>query len=202
MKYYNRLQLKVVREIFVFCFISLFFIGLLSCTNNEVHSIERKNLWTMGIGRLEDELDLFDIQGSRSTNKTDVTMRDGLFYISNGNGQKIVRYNSYGDLLFMIYNEENNPPPITLHNRTETESVTRWAYPWPLEDPGSIAVNTRKNIFVENHVPIERRTYDADQMLLDSLVLHFNEDGHFIDYLGQDGLGGTPFPRIDNIYTS
>jgi hypothetical protein len=38
--------------------------------------------------------------------------------------------------------------------------------------------------------------------LLDSVILHFNSDGRFIEYLGQEGIGGSPFPRITDLYTS
>ncbi|MDR1257059.1 MAG: hypothetical protein LBJ86_04875, partial [Spirochaetaceae bacterium] len=95
--------------IFVFCFI--FF---LSCAASNDSSIEREDLFFFGIGRLEDELDMFDLKGARSIRKTALKMRDGLFYISNGNGEKISHYNSYGDLLFLIYNDETNPPPLSL----------------------------------------------------------------------------------------
>ncbi|GMO21940.1 MAG: lipoprotein [Termitinemataceae bacterium] len=174
-----------------------------SCSNNKISSIDREKLMDFSIGRLEDQLDLFNIEGRRSTSKTNLKMRDGLFYISNGNGQKIVRYNSFGDLLFMIYNDETQPPPLKLHNKTENISVTRWASPWPLTDPGCIAVNSTKHIFVEDKLPPERHGYDrAQKALLDSLVLHFDADGSFVEYLGQEGPGGTPFPRIEGIYTS
>jgi hypothetical protein len=33
-------------------------------------------------------------------------------------------------------------------------------------------------------------------------VLHFDSDGRFLEYLGQEGRGGSPFPRIDSIFTT
>ncbi|MDR2802683.1 MAG: hypothetical protein LBB22_00145 [Treponema sp.] len=182
----------------VFC---IFFI--ISCSENKNTSIEREDLFTFEIGRLEDELDMFNLEGARSIRKTALKMRDGLFYISNGNGEKIARYNSYGDLLFLIYNEETNPPPLTLREKTEGAAVTRWAYKWPLNEPGSITVNSAKHIFVEDRLIPERHVFDREQKtVLDRLVLHFDADGQFVDYLGQEGRGGTPFPRIENIFTS
>jgi hypothetical protein len=146
---------------------------------------------------------MFDLEGVRSLRKTALKMRDGFFYISNGNGEKIARYNSYGDLLFLIYNEETNPPPLTLRERTESSAVTRWSYKWPLREPGSITVNSVKHIFVEDRLAPERHSFDIEQKtILDRLILHFDTDGKFVDYLGQEGKGGTPFPRIENIFTS
>ena len=38
--------------------------------------------------------------------------------------------------------------------------------------------------------------------LFDNAVLRFDKDGNFRDYLGQEGVGGTPFPYILGIYTT
>jgi hypothetical protein len=131
-------------------------------------------------------------------------MRDGLFYISDGNGGKIVRYTSYGDLLFMIYNEETNPPPLSLRNNAEENGlVTRWAFSYPLREPGEITVDSRKHIYVDDRLPYERHSFDVEnKALLDSIVLHFDADGRFVEYLGQEGVGGSPFPKIEKLYTS
>jgi hypothetical protein len=183
--------------------IFLFCILFLSCSGANNSSVEREDLFVFGIGRLEDELDMFDLKGARSIRKTALKMRDGLFYISNGNGEKISHYNSYGDLLFLVYNDETNPPPLSLGEKTDGVPVTRWAYKWPLREPGSIAVNSQKHIFVEDKLQSEHQDFDMEQkMILDSHVLHFDADGKFVDYLGQEGRGGTPFPRIENIFIS
>jgi hypothetical protein len=191
--------MKSCKFIIFICCVSIF----LSCSKNKNLSIEREDLFSFDIGRLENELDMFDLEGARSLRKTALKMRDGFFYISNGNGEKIARYNSYGDLLFLIYNEETNPPPLTLRERTEGSAVTRWSYKWPLREPGSITVNSAKHIFVEDRLAPERHSFDTEQKtILDRLILHFDTNGKFVDYLGQEGKGGTPFPRIENIFTS
>jgi hypothetical protein len=175
-----------------------------ACNGEPVPSVAREDLFTLDIGRLEDQIDLFNLEGSRSVVKTGLAMRDGLFYISNGNGEKIVRYTSYGDLLFMIYNEETNPPPISLRTLGEDDGVvTRWALTYPLFNPGAIAVDSRKHIYVEDRFPYERHSFDNEsKALLDSMILHFDADGRFVEYLGQEGVGGTPFPRISGVFTS
>jgi hypothetical protein len=177
---------------------------LSACLNEGVVSVAREDLFNLDIGRLEDQIDLYNLEGGRSTRKTSLAMRDGLFYISDGNGGKIVHYTSYGDLLFMIYNEETNPPPLTLRTDVETNGVvTRWAFSYPLREPGEIAVDSRKHIYVEDRLPYERHSYDVEnRTLLDSMVLHFDANGRFVEYLGQEGIGGSPFPRIEHLYTS
>ncbi|MCL1811958.1 MAG: hypothetical protein FWG29_00390, partial [Treponema sp.] len=131
-------------------------------------------------------------------------MRDGLFYISDTAGGKIVRYNSYGDLLFVIYNEETNPPPITLRRGVDEEGLaTRWSITYPLKEPGVITVDSRKHIYTADKVDDDRRSNDTeDGALLDNIVLHFDESGRFVNFLGQEGIGGKPFPRIMGIYAS
>jgi hypothetical protein len=194
-----------MRRVRLFSLVLLCLAALLgSCSGELVPSVARENFFSLEIGRLEDQIDLFNLEGSRNIPKTALAMRDGLFYISNGNGQKVVRYTSFGDLLFMIYNEETNPLPLTLKtNIDEGEVVTRWAHTYPLREPGGIAVDTRKHIYVEDRLPYERHSYDTEnKALLDSLVLHFDDAGRFVEYLGQEGIGGTPFPRINGIHTS
>ena len=190
-----------MRNFFTFLALILVFT---SCSKNNIRSINREDLFTLDIGRLEDQIDLFNLEGERSIRKTGITMRDGLFYISDGNGQKVARFTSYGDLLFMIYNEETNPPPLTLKpGNGEGGQVTRWATAYPLREPGEITVDSRKHIYLEDRLPPDRHSFDPElKVLLDSTVLHFDTNGNFIEYLGRDGLGGSPFPRINRIFTT
>jgi hypothetical protein len=168
-----------------------------------VPQVEREDLFVLDIGRLEDQIALFDLEGDRGIRRTDVAMRDGLFYISDGNGGKILRYNSYGDLLFMIYNEETNPPPLTLRPLSEGNLVTRWAVTYPLQEPGEITVDSRKHIYVRDRLPYERHAFDAEsKALLDNVILHFDAEGKFVEYLGREGIGGSPFPKVEGLYTS
>ncbi|MDR1444642.1 MAG: hypothetical protein LBI94_07160 [Treponema sp.] len=179
-------------------------LSLGACSRTGISSIVREDLFSLEIGRLEDQLALYNLEGDWGLSQVGLAMRDGLFYISDGNGGKLVRYNSYGDLLFMIYNDELNSPPLSLKtNRGEDSTVTRWAFTYPLREPGRITVDSRKHIYVEDRLPADRYYYDAEsRALLDSIVLHFDQDGRFVEYLGQEGAGGTPFPRITGLYTT
>ena len=177
---------------------------LLGCDkSSQIQSIEREDLFSLDIGKMEDQIGLYNLDGDRGICRTDIAMRDGLFYISDSNGGKILRYNSYGDLLFMIYNEETNPPPLSLKPLVDGSQVTRWAVSYPLLEPGVITVDSRKHIFVRDRLPYERHSFDTDgNALLDSVILHFDADGKFVEYLGREGIGGSPFPRIEGLYTS
>ncbi|GHU50168.1 lipoprotein [Spirochaetia bacterium] len=165
--------------------------------------LNREDLFTLNIGLQEDQLAIYWPEGDLGLAHTDLAMRDGLFYISDGRGQKIVRYNSYGDLLVMVYNEQTNPLPLSLRPLQPDTVVTRWLFSYPFEEPGKIAVDSRKHLYVADKLPFERHSFDREnQTILDSVLLHFDENGRFIKYLGKEGIGGSPFPSIAGIYIS
>jgi hypothetical protein len=178
--------------------------ALVSCSRPGANSIEREDLFSLDIGPMEDQIALYKLEGDSGIRRADFAMRDGLFNISDASGGKIVRYNSYGDLLFMIYNEETNPAPVSLKTNIEDSAqVTRWAFSYPLREPGKITVDSRKHIYAEDRLPREQHRFDPEnKALLDGIILHFNAEGRFIEYLGQEGIGGSPFPRIVGLYTS
>jgi hypothetical protein len=176
-------------------------LSLIGCTARD-RTLRRENLFALDIGRLEGEIDLYnDLVGGQ---KSSIAMTDGLFYITNSAGQKITRYNSYGDLLFMIFNEETNPPLLDLQIVDEmTPAITRWAISYPLQNPGAIAIDSKKHIFVADRLTSDRHRYDKqNDILYDSLLLHFDANGRFVEYLGRQGKGGSPFPNIERIYLS
>jgi len=192
-----------LNPLFFFIFINFFF---LACYRNQISPLAREQIFTFQIGRLEDQIAIHNVKENHGTLRTNFTMRDGLFYISDGNGEKIVRYNSYGDPLFMIYNGETNPTPmtlITLEKMPKDEIITRWAFTHPLQSPGKIAVDSRKHIYVEDKLPNNQQIIDNEnRTLLDNIILHFNENGEYIKYLGREGINGSPFPKIEGIYAS
>ena len=189
----------------LFYAIILLLIIFTGCERNpqQIQQVEREDHFTLDIGRLEDQIALFMVDNHGIMQQTRMAMRDGFFYISDGNGAKVQRFNSYGDLLFMIYNEELNPPPLSLRPLQEGSLVTRWAISYPLQEPGYIAVDSRNHIYVQDRMPYERHSFDPEtRAYLDNVVLHFDADGRFLQFLGSDGIGGSPFPRIEALFTS
>ena len=161
------------------------FIVLCSCSPAGIASIQREDHFSLDIGPMEDQIAMYSLDGAGRVHHAGIAMRDGFFYISDNNGGKIVRYNSYGDLLFMIYNDEINPHPISLKTKVDDNAqATRWAFTYPLQSPGKIAVDSRKHIYAEERLPYDRHSFDAEQKALqDSVILHFDADGRFIEYL-------------------
>ncbi|MDR2634084.1 MAG: hypothetical protein LBC51_10775 [Treponema sp.] len=194
------MSLKVKRGILLSTLLSLF-AG--ACTREAFPAITREDLFTLEIGRMEDQIALYNLEGDQGIRRADFTMREGLFYISDANGEKISRYNSYGDLLVMMYNDQTNPLPLTLLPWKEGEIVTRWAFTYPLKAPGKITVDSRKHLYVEDQLPDEGQRFDPESKALhNKVILHFDEYGRFVRYLGQEGIGGSPFPKIEGLYSS
>lgn len=178
--------------------------GLSACSGRrEAIAVGREQLFSLSYGKAEDQVDLFQSSSAAIPLKTRLAMREGIFYISNGAGGRITRFSSFGDVLSMVYNPDHNPEPLLLKPQADKGAAGRRAIQYPFRAVGEIAVDARQNIFVEDRLPAERRVYDKDlDAMLDHVVLRFDKEGNSLDYLGQDGVGGTPFPFIENIYVT
>ena len=181
--------------------VSLCSLAFISCSKSgAVHSVNENALFKLGYGNFEDELNLFDLARTGNV-RTYMTMRDGFFYIANGEAKKILELNSYGDLLSLYYNEDTLKD-VAFATKNLTNS-TKKAISYPFNTLGPLAVDSRKFIYAVDTLPTERQERDsAERLLLSSVVLRFDSSGKFIDYLGQQGPGGTPFPYVKNIYTT
>lgn len=186
----------------------LVILSLFSCDRSRQSgvSVKRDQLFSLGYGQTEDQIDLFQVAGAEYPQKTRLAMREGIFYLANGSGYKVMRLSSYGSLLSMIYNAEQNPEPVILKRvaagSIEAGDAVRKAVPYPFRAIGEIAVASNQTIYVEDRLPPERRIQDKESgALLDRVVLRFTKDGRYADFLGQEGLGGTPFPYILGVYT-
>ena len=180
------------------CIVSFLF---LACSkSNQLHAVSENALFNLSYGNFEDELNLFDL--ARPGNiRTFLTMRDGFFYIANGEAKKILELNSYGDLLSLYYNDEILKD-VAFAGKDSLNS-TKKAIAYPFNTLGPVAVDSRKYLYAVDTLPFERQERDANaRLLLSSVVLRFDSTGKFIDYLGQQGPGGTPFPYVKNIYTT
>lgn len=170
------------------------FVLFLSCKNKtDFESINANELFSLSYGKFDDELNMFALStvGSMHTN---MTMRDGFFYIANGEARKIMEMNSYGDLLTLFYNASENEQNA---NTSSQKKLIRY----PFNNLGPIAADSRKYVYVASEVPKERQEKEAG-FLYNQVVLKFSRDGENEDFIGQQGLGSMPFPFIKNIYTT
>lgn len=177
--------------------------------DSKITSLKEEKLFTMQYGMFEDELRMFDVN-SPGTVQASLYMEDGIFYIENSEAKKIMVLTSYGDLVQVFYNKAFNPEPsfvqkivstTSSYTDSTTEIVTQKAIEYPFTNVGMITADNYKNLYVVDFLPPERFK-EQDSVILRQVVLRFKADGTFIDYLGQEGPGGTPFPYIENIYTT
>ncbi|MBN1698310.1 MAG: hypothetical protein JW881_12420 [Spirochaetales bacterium] len=179
---------------------------LAGCPMEQPERLYKETLFTIYLGKLEDQIDLFQLNGGFSNAKNDFYMRDGMFYIANTNSSKIMQFTSYGDLLFILYNPDPaiNPQPVILQTEDIEGKVTnRYAARFGLQHIGVIAVDSEHTIYVEDSVPEDQAIEDEENgIVLNSRILRFTRLGELIDFIGQDGVGGTPFPFIYDIHVT
>jgi hypothetical protein len=103
----------------------------------------------------------------------DITMSQGIFSLLDGAGGKLITFSSFGDML--------SSKKVII---TSTGSV--------------IAVDPSQNMFIaDNHSNLVQRIFDQQSYTYaDSIIRRFSRFGDEFQYLGQEGPGGTPFPRI------
>ncbi|WP_157703032.1 LIC_12708 family protein [Alkalispirochaeta alkalica] len=163
--------------------------------------LEREERFRLGLGFLEDELGLFAGDDSLPRQPNSVVMRDGLVFVGNGSANKIMGFTSYGDLVRLIYQPRDNPRPVTLAEAGFSEaSGTRRAVPFSFENLGRIAVDSRRFLYAEDRLPRTRAVWDDDLgVYLNRQIFRFDNNGQIVDYLGQEGTGGTPFPFVHSM---
>ena len=177
---------------------------LFSCSAEEDRLLERETLFRMQIGKMEDQLYVQQFHGINTLSKTRVFMKDGFFYVSNGESDKVMEFSGFGDLISLYYNEQKNPAPVILSSEVKNErNVTRAAYPYPLSDPGEIVSTASGDLLIDTRIAESRRERDEDSgAMLDRILLRFTEEGSLSSYLGQEGPGGTPFPFINSLHVN
>ena len=176
--------------------------AFVSCGGSKrISSVQSDVLFELEYGNFDNQINMFDVSRVGSID-TSIAMRDGFFYIANSESKKIMELNSYGDLLTIYYNEDFNPVP-SFSKGTDGTSATRKAVSYPFNNIKAVSVDSRKYLYAVDVLPQERREYDEEKkMSLAQVVLRFDASGKFLDYIGQQGPGGTPFPFIKNIYTT
>ena len=175
---------------------------MVSCRES-IGSIEETELFKLEYGFYDNQLPLFMIDTSNM--EAHMAMRDGIFYITAANTGKLMIVSSYGELLQLVYNDEKNPKP-TLLSLTENADNSkglqgRIAYSYPFIAPKKIAIDSKQNIYIEDLIPPERVRIDPETgIVLQSVIQKISLNKGYVDYIGQEGIGGTPFSYIENIF--
>ena len=181
-------------------FVFIFF-TIISCRSGDGGLLEKESLFKIQYGRMEDQMNIVRASRDLSPRKNRIIMKNGIFHVSNGRSCKIMEFNSYGEILNLYYNSEKNPEPVILNESGKDDTTsTRNVFSYPFSDIGEIGIDSRKNLFIDDRIAENR--IEMDEQLgvpLDRIILQFDQSGKYIDYLGQEGGGGTPFSYIEKI---
>lgn len=190
---------RTVLLIFASAAILLLFV---SCARSgKIRAIAEDKLFSVEYGNFEEQLNLFGLNDVGNV-RTSITMQDGFFYIVNGESQKILSLNSYGDLLALYYNSDEYSSKNPGLPSQSTSAIWK-SVEYPFDYTGKIAVDSRKYMYVVGTVPKERNEQaETENLLYSQVVLCFSSDGTVMEYIGQQGPSGTPFPFIKDIYTT
>jgi hypothetical protein len=192
-----------MRSFYISVSVLLFLLSLsmFSCQKPAEKNIKKDLLFSLPLGTMEDELPLFQFEDDVFHPEVNIEMYEGLFYISESRSRKVMIFNSYGDIIGLLYNPETNPTPVLLEEKGQPDVITsRQATPYPFEYVGEIGIYGNSLILVEDMVAEGREEYDEEiGGVLNRVVLRFDRNGRLLDYLGQEGLGGTPFPYIQRV---
>ena len=176
--------------------VSLIFAG---CGASDVRELEREHRFSLSIGKSANRLDLFQLPGYRLNQRTYTYIQSGLVYISNGPANKVLKFNSYGDLVDLIYSPQDNPEPL-IRSPEDGEQISRRFVSYPFQQIGHVAVTANNRLVVEDRLPPGQEIVDNELGLsLFRVARLFDSRLRPEGYLGQGGLGGRPFPIIDNI---
>lgn len=202
MKKNNGFSLSFVIEVAAFFLsVSLVLSLFTGCSKkNIIQSINENELFTLDYGNFEEQLSVADLNNVGGV-RIGITMRDGFFYIVDGEARKTMELNSYGDLLSLFYNEDSQIKTLLEKSKRPPQSVHR-EISFPFDYPGIITVDSKKCIYAVCTIPKNRQEQGEGGILFSQAILRFTRDGSSVDYIGQQGPGGTPFPYIKNLYTT
>jgi hypothetical protein len=193
---------KIRFDAILFLFLS---IVAVSCSvPRKIGILTRSNLFSLGMGPGEGQIDI----SSPNYGSFDIDMREGIFEVADSAGGRIARFSSYGDLLSMLYDPAKTSKPVLLKpvqpnakGQNESISVGRYAAPTHFTELGLIATDSSQTIYASDRLADPRqRVFDNNSSAwCDKIIRRFGKMGMEMPYLGQEGVGGTPFPFIENI---
>jgi|GEM_PF-5758964 len=161
-------------------FILLFF----NCDN----SIKEKELFLIEIGRYKDQLNIFSLNNQIKDFNIDFYFKDNFYYISNNASLKVMKFNSFGELL-TIYNnskKDNSIFPL-LENKS---NYNRKIINFDFKKTYNISVDNINNIYIE----------DEDNE--DKKIIQKFRDENFLYSIGKYGKDSEGFNNIVNIYNN
>lgn len=150
----------------------------------QIRSIQRKDLFSLAYGAAQNQM-AFVSQGIENF---DIFMREGIFHVLDGTGKKVMKFSSYGELLFFLGD------PLT----PRAPSAAAGAAAAVFASPSKIAADSAQTVFVADRLSAAApRVFDARiEANGDRIVRRFDGRGRELPHIGQEGPGGSAFPFI------
>lgn len=193
---------KNMKKTFILAATLIAFCGLstiISCSKKEtIESLKEVKQFDIPYGNFEEQISVGDLN-SVGTVRKGIAMRDGFFYVIDGESEKIMELISYGDLLSLYYYEDSQTADL-INKSERVPECSHKTIGLQFDYPGQIAVDSNKTIYVTGTFIKKQQEVGPDGLLYSQGVLKFDRDGTNMDYIGQQGPGGKPFPLIKNIY--
>lgn len=172
--------------------------GIFTACSHSSQVLGKEPLFNIEIGQMEKQLYLTMLPETNRLIRENYVHQNGLFYVANSHANKVMVLTTFGDLLTLYYDPNDNPAPVTLVRNRELDVVSNLnAYAHDFENIGLISVDSANRLYVEENVQKGREETDnSSGIFLNRVILRFDQNGNALDYLGQEGIGGTPFPYI------
>ncbi|MDY3938836.1 MAG: hypothetical protein SOZ27_00955 [Spirochaetia bacterium] len=180
-------------------------IPVAGCRDKNTQLIMPEKLFELPIGKTETDLAFFNSNRVSPLTETQIKMRDGLIYILDPGTNKLMEFNSYGEILTLWYHPDENPKPALLKEESDVDrdsqkEATKKAFPFRFHHLTGFAVNSQKQIYIADRLPRESALDSAEYGLsLNQNVVCFSKTGKAEYILGQEGISGNPFPYITDI---
>ena len=159
-------------------------------------------LFSLDIGKMENEFYLSVLPQETRVVRDNYVNQNGLFYISNSHINKVMVVSPFGDLITLFYDPKINPSPVLLNNQHDQDVVFNLnAYPHDFINIGLICSNKKNHIFIEDELFPNSPQKDATSGIsFNRVIKWFDNNGEYLNYIGQEGLGGTPFSHISALF--
>jgi len=168
---------------------------LFSCADKKNAGLENEEMFTLCYSKLDD--------GIYPSANNRICMNDGFFYITDGAMGKMMKFNSYGDLLILDYNTDKNKKQLLVARNDGTKPSNKASFPTDFVSPKQIAVNNDQSFFVADTLNDYQNLWSPDlNCMLTDTVNCFDMHGKLIAKLGQTGLDSDPFPPVIKLETT
>ncbi len=181
--------------------LGLFFLFFYGCNAASSEIITSSSLFFLNYGKQEKELELYVDAAPGIPEQFSVHFANGFVYISNAQTAKILVLSSYGDLLQLYYNPDKVLHPVSLQEVDTAKKTTTFAVPYSSALFGKITVLSDATLVVVEQIPSHRIDIDPNTGVRLAYQLRlFSSEGEILQSIGQEGLGGTPFPVIESVF--